>query len=63
MEEYFSEPWNQDTSNTNFWVHAVNIIFFEGKMRALFSMVFGAGIILFTTNKEKAGKSATWLFY
>ncbi|SMD45376.1 uncharacterized protein SAMN00777080_4025 [Aquiflexum balticum DSM 16537] len=63
MEEYFTEPWNQDTSNTNFWVHAVNIVFFEGKMRALFSMVFGAGIILFTTNKEKAGKSATWLFY
>lgn len=63
MEEYYSEPWNQDTSNTNFWVHAVNIIFFGGKMRALFSMVFGAGIILFTTNKEKAGKSATWLFY
>jgi uncharacterized protein len=63
MEEYYSEPWVQDTSNTNFWVHAVNIIFFEGKMRALFSMVFGAGIVLFTTNKEKAGKSATWLFY
>ncbi|PSK99820.1 DUF418 domain-containing protein [Cecembia rubra] len=63
MEEYFTEPWSQDTANTNFWVHAVNIIFFEGKMRALFSMVFGAGIVLFTTNKEKAGKSATWLFY
>jgi uncharacterized protein len=63
MADYFSEPWSQDTSNTNFWVSAVNSVFFEGKMRALFSMVFGAGIILFTTNKEKAGKSATWLFY
>lgn len=63
MEEYFSEPWSQDTSNTNFWVHAVNVILFEGKMRALFSMVFGAGIVLFTTNKEKSGRSATWLFY
>lgn len=63
MEDYFTEPWSQDTGNVNFWVHAVNIIFFEGKMRALFSMVFGAGILLFTMNKEKAGKSATWLFY
>ncbi|EOZ96989.1 protein of unknown function DUF418 [Indibacter alkaliphilus LW1] len=63
MEEYFSEPWSQDTSNPNFWVHAVNVILFEGKMRALFSMVFGAGIVLFTTNKEKSGRSATWLFY
>jgi uncharacterized protein len=63
METYFSEVWRQDTSNPNFWVNAVNSVFFEGKMRALFSMVFGAGIILFTTNKEKSGKSATWLFY
>jgi len=63
MEEYFSEPWVQDTTNTNFWVQAVNIIFFEGKMRALFSMVFGAGIILFSTTKERAGKSVTWFFY
>ncbi|MFN3802678.1 DUF418 domain-containing protein [Belliella pelovolcani] len=40
MEEYSSESWNQDTSSMNFWVHAINIILFEGKMRALFSMVF-----------------------
>lgn len=63
MEDYFTEPWSQDTENANFWVHAVNSIFFEGKMRALFSMVFGAGILLFTMNKERSGKSATWLFY
>jgi uncharacterized protein len=63
MEEYFREAWSQDLNSTNFWVTAVNTVFFEGKMRALFSMVFGAGIVLFTTNKEKAGRSATWLFY
>jgi uncharacterized protein len=63
MEPYQSEAWNQDTSSVNFWVHAVNMIFFEGKMRALFSMVFGAGILLFTMNKEQSGKSATGLFY
>ena len=63
MEDYYSEAWSQDTGNVNFWVNAINTIFFEGKMRALFSMVFGAGILLFTMNKEKAGKSATWLFY
>jgi uncharacterized protein len=63
MEDYFSEAWSQDTGNVNFWVNAINTIFFEGKMRALFSMVFGAGILLFTMNKEKAGKSPTWLFY
>ncbi len=63
MPDYFTEPWAQDTSNVNFWTHSVNIIFFEGKMRALFSMVFGAGIVLFTSKKEKTGKPVTWLFY
>ncbi|MFC0262129.1 DUF418 domain-containing protein [Fontibacter flavus] len=63
MPEYYSEPWVQDTGNINFWTHSVNIILFEGKMRALFSLVFGAGIVLFTSKKEKTGKSVTWLFY
>jgi hypothetical protein len=35
MPERFTEPWRADTGNVNFWAHAVNIIFFEGKMRAL----------------------------
>jgi uncharacterized protein len=30
-------------------------VFFEGKMRALFSMLFGAGIILLTSRAEKRG--------
>ena len=41
LPERFSEPWRADPSNTNFWVNAINTIFFEGKMRALFSAVFG----------------------
>ncbi len=63
MPERFSEPWRADPGNTNFWVYAVNTVFFEGKMRALFSAIFGAGIVLFTDGKEKAGRSATGLFY
>src|SRR5688572_14686143 len=63
MPERFTEPWRADTGNANFWVYAVNTILFEGKMRAFFSAVFGAGIVLFTTGKEKAGRSATGLFY
>jgi len=63
MPERFAEPWRADPGNTNFWVNAVNTILFEGKMRALFSAVFGAGIVLFTIGKEKSGRSATGLFY
>ena len=63
MPERFTEPWRADTGSANFWVYAVNTILFEGKMRALFSAVFGAGIVLFTLGKEKSGRSATGLFY
>jgi uncharacterized protein len=63
MPEYYSEPFKTDLTSINFWTQAVVTVFFEGKMRALFSMVFGAGILLFTTKKEQGGRSATWLFY
>jgi len=35
----------------------------EGKMRAMFGMIFGAGILLFVSGKESSGRSATGLFY
>src|SRR5512138_1656202 len=63
LPDRFTEAWRADPLNANFWVFATNTILFEGKMRALFSAVFGAGIVLFTEGKEKAGRSATGLFY
>ena len=63
MPDYYSEAFRSNPSDVNFWVRAVEVIFFEGKMRALFSAIFGAGIILFTINKERDGLSATLLFY
>lgn len=43
--------WNQVFS-------AVSHVFFEGKMRALFSMLFGAGVILLTSRAERRGDGA-----
>ncbi|TVQ11903.1 MAG: DUF418 domain-containing protein [Bacteroidetes bacterium] len=63
MPTNFSESFRNDPSTFNFWVMMFNGVFFEGKMRALFSAIFGAGIILFTINKERTGRSATKLFY
>ncbi len=63
MAEYSSEAFKSNPEDINFWVRAVQNIVFEGKMRALFSAIFGAGIILFTINKERDGGSATLLFY
>lgn len=63
MAQYSSEAYRSDPTNVNFWVSAVISVFFEGKMRALFGMIFGAGIVLFVSKKEQAGKPVTGLFY
>jgi uncharacterized protein len=63
MPDYFSESFRSDPTNINFWVAAVISVVFEGKMRALFGMIFGAGVLLFVSKKEQTGKSVTGLFY
>ena len=39
----------------NFFVLMMKYMFFEGKMRGLFSMLFGAGVILLTGRAERRG--------
>lgn len=63
MPEYSSESYSRDPTSVNFWVGAVVTIFFEGKMRALFGMIFGAGVLLFVLKKEQTGRPVTGLFY
>src|SRR5271154_661114 len=63
MPEYSMESFKTDPANVNFWVSAVISVVFEGKMRALFGMLFGAGVMLFVSKKERAGRSVTGLYY
>ena len=63
MPDNYGDAFTSDPTNVNFWVYAGITVLFEGKMRALFSMIFGVGIILFMARKEKDGKSATALFF
>jgi uncharacterized protein len=63
MPDYFTEAFHNDPSQLNFWLHGFITVFLEGKMRAMFGMIFGAGILLFVGGKEKAGMPATKLFY
>lgn len=63
MPEYSFESFKNDPTSINFWVFAVISVLFEGKMRALFGMVFGAGVLLFVSNKGTVGKSVHSLFY
>ena len=39
----------------NFWAWVLENTFFEGTQRALFSLLFGAGVIILTSRAEKAG--------
>jgi uncharacterized protein len=63
MPNYFSEAFRSDPTSVDFWVSAVISVGFEGKMRALFGIVFGAGVVLFVSKKERTGKPVTGLFY
>jgi uncharacterized protein len=41
----------------DYWTWAINAVLFEGKMRTIFSMLFGAGVILITSRaEERAGR-------
>jgi uncharacterized protein len=42
-------------SGANFAVWLTNHVLFEGKMRAIFSMLFGASVIILTSRAEKRG--------
>ena len=63
MPNYSSEIYKNDPTNINFWVSKIIGVLFEGKMRAMFSMIFGAGILLFIAKKVKNGLSVHGLFY
>jgi uncharacterized protein len=42
----------------NLWIWSVNTVLFEGKMRAIFSMLFGAGMLVLTSRLEQRGLAA-----
>lgn len=52
---YFDPTGYGGSSGWNLRVFFINSIFFEGAMRGIFAMLFGAGIILFIQIKEEAG--------
>jgi uncharacterized protein len=39
----------------NWWVFAINAVLVDGKMRGIFSLVFGAGVIVLTTRAVERG--------
>jgi uncharacterized protein len=62
LPEYYAEAFRSDPSSANFWLRSFLVVFVEGKMRGLFGILFGAGILLFTIKKEAAGKPTFGLY-
>ena len=48
---------------SSYWIWWVGHVFFDTKMMAIFSMLFGAGIVLMWERAQKAGKKFTGLHY
>ena len=51
------------STGANLWVWIVMHVLAEGKMRCLFSMVFGASVILLTSRLERSGQSSADVYY
>lgn len=62
---YFDPTNNGGATGWNLTVWWMNTLFFEGTMRGMFSMLFGAGILLFTSRKSESmeGTVVTDLFF
>lgn len=52
---YWDPSGYGEATGWNLRVWLINNLLFEGTMRGIFSMLFGAGVILFTARKEEAG--------
>ena len=48
---------------SNFWVWVVGYLLFDEKMITIFSMLFGAGLLLMTDRAEAAGRNPKAFFY
>lgn len=63
MPDHSFEKFSNDPGSVNFWVFQFIGTLFEGKMRAMFGMIFGAGVLLFIANKSSQGISVHALYY
>jgi len=63
MADYSFEAFKNDPGSFNFWLFQTIGALFEGKMRAMFGMVFGAGVLLFIANKNMKSGAIHALYY
>ena len=57
LAEAYTNPMNSGgATGADLWAWIVTQVGFEGTQRAIFSMLFGAGVLLFTSRAERAGR-------
>lgn len=54
---YFTPTAYGDLSGVNFWVWALTHVLADQKMMSIFAMLFGAGIVLMASSRERTGRS------
>lgn len=60
---YFDPAVYGGASGANLLVWAANMIAIDGKMRSLFSMLFGASMLLVIERAERSGRSGWWTHF
>lgn len=60
---YFNPTAFGDLDGADYWVWALSHLFADQKFMTIFSMLFGAGIVLFSDRVEARGGRPLWLHY
>jgi uncharacterized protein len=60
---YFFPTAYGDLQGANYWVWCLSHVLTDQKFMTIFSMLFGAGIVLMTGRQEAAGRSSTAFHY
>ncbi|MFN3512304.1 MAG: DUF418 domain-containing protein [Phenylobacterium sp.] len=60
---YIDPNYYGGADGVNFWTWAVNYALVDGKMRALFTLLFGASLLLVTDRAERSGERAASVHY
>jgi uncharacterized protein len=60
MPDYFWESFSNDPSKFDFWLNAFITVIFEGKMRAMFGMVFERGCCYSSCQRRNCRQAGAW---
>jgi uncharacterized protein len=60
---FFNPTLGGGFEGADYWTWLISHLFFDMKMMTIFSMLFGAGMLVMTSRAEAAGRSAAGIYY